>query len=306
MESHSKPDAGSIEWNPVKQLLGHPGYEFILITLNQPIRDRSLFEDLWNSAETKIAADGGANQIYDLSKEKSPPGNRDGGPGQGPGQGPGSGEQFQDLDTIIGDLDSLTDEARRYFSRSRIALDPDQYSTDFAKAVRLARRASPGRALVCVGGLGGRVDQGLSQLHHLYLFQKSPTYAEGRVYLVSGDSLSFVLKGGDGGRTHRIRVREPGIGLQGEGEGEGKDKDSAPRRRRVSGDPFAKYVGIVPVGEPAVITTRGLEWDVEDWPTAFGGKMSTSNHVLPETEVVEVRTDKDVLFTIALRQGAST
>lgn len=49
MESHSKSDTGSIEWNPVKQLLGYPGYEFILITLNQPIRDRSLFDDLWDS-----------------------------------------------------------------------------------------------------------------------------------------------------------------------------------------------------------------------------------------------------------------
>lgn len=181
---------------------------------------------------------------------------------------------------------------RSYFLRSRIIRDPDQYSTDFSKAVGLARRESPGRALVCVGGLGGRVDQGLSQVHHLYLFQKSPTYADGRMYLVSGDSLSFVLKGG---MTHRIRVREPGIA-----------PDSSRLRRRVSGDPFAKYVGVVPVGEPAVITTRGLEWDVEDWPTAFGGKMSTSNHVLPETEVVEVWTDKDVLFTIALKQGAST
>ncbi|KAI1186656.1 thiamine pyrophosphokinase [Nemania serpens] len=306
MESHSKPYTRLVEWNPVKQLLGYPEYEFVLITLNQPIRDNSLFEDLWNSAETKIAADGGANQIYDLSKA-SPPENRDGSPGPGPGPGPGSSKQFQDLDTIIGDLDSLTDEARSYFSRSRIIRDSDQYSTDFAKAVGLARRESPApgsRAVVCVGGLGGRVDQGLSQVHHLYLFQKSPTYADGRMYLVSGDSLSFVLKGGS---THRIRVREPGIGLQ-----EDEDEDShrprphRNRRRRISGDPFAKYVGIIPVGEPAVITTRGLEWDVEDWPTAFGGKMSTSNHVLPETEVVEVRTDKDVLFTIALKQGTST
>lgn len=136
-----------------------------------------------------------------------------------------------------------------------------------------------------MGGLGGRVDQGLSQLHHLYLFQTSSTYADGRMYLVSGDSLSFVLKGG---QRHLIRVREPGI------------RDA--RRRRLSGDPFAKYVGIVPVGGPAVISTKGLEWDVRDWPTAFGARMSTSNHVLPDTEVVEVQTDEDVLFTIALKQ----
>lgn len=39
-----------------------------------------------------------------------------------------------------------------------------------------------------------------------------------------------------------------------------------------------------------------------DWKTQMGGKLSTSNHVLPETRVVEVETSKDVLFTIALSQ----
>ncbi|KAI0427699.1 thiamine pyrophosphokinase [Xylaria sp. FL1042] len=277
MGSNSTPDSGFVEWYPIRQLLGHPGYEFVLIILHQPIRDPCLFRDLWSAAESKIAADGGANQIYDLAR-RAPPADSAG--------SSGLDERFEDLDAIIGDLDSLADEARQHFSRSRILRDADQYSTDFAKAVHLARSESPGRDIVCMGGLGGRVDQGLSQLHHLYLFQKSPTYADGRMYLVSGASLSFVLKGGP---RHRIQVREPGIKV-------------ADTFRRVSGDPFAKYVGIIPVGEPAVISTKGLEWDVQDWDTAFGTRMSTSNHVLPETEVVEVQADKDVLFTIALKQ----
>ncbi|TGJ75884.1 hypothetical protein E0Z10_g10948 [Xylaria hypoxylon] len=274
------PDSDFIEWFPIRQLLGYPGHEFVLITLHQPIGDPCLFGDLWSTAETKIAADGGANQIYNLRKQISPE--------HGAGSS-GPNEQFRDLDTIIGDLDSLTEEARQHFSHSRIIHEADQYSTDFAKAVHLARRESPGRDIVCMGGLGGRVDQGLSQLHHLYLFQKSPTYADGRMYLLSGDSLSFVIKGGP---RHRIRVREPGIEIP----------DAI---RRISGDPFAKHVGIVPVGEPAVISTKGLEWDVQDWETAFGTRMSTSNHVLPETEVVEIQADKDVLFTIALKKLSS-
>ncbi|TRX93528.1 hypothetical protein FHL15_005500 [Xylaria flabelliformis] len=279
-----------IEWYPIRQLLGLPGHEFVLITLHQPIRDPALYKDLWSAAETKIAADGGANQIHELSKQES-------------SSSGGSSEPFKDLDAIIGDLDSLSDEARAYFSpRTRIIRDTDQYATDFAKAVRLARqeeessslsppRGGEGRrAIVCMGGLGGRVDQGLSQLHHLYLFQQSPTYAEGRMYLVSGDSLSFVLKGG---RRHRIRVREPDLKV-------GKSF------RRVNADLFAKYAGIIPVGEPASISLKGFEWDVKDWPTRFGTQMSTSNHVLPESEVVEVESDKDVLFTIALKQVSST
>ncbi|KAJ2966156.1 hypothetical protein NUW58_g10731 [Xylaria curta] len=72
MVSDSTAEADSIEWYPIRQLLGQAGHEFILITLHQPIRDPSLFRDLWDSAEIKIAADGGANRIYDLSKQASP------------------------------------------------------------------------------------------------------------------------------------------------------------------------------------------------------------------------------------------
>jgi thiamine pyrophosphokinase len=124
------------------------------------------------------------------------------------------------------------------------------------------------------------VDQGLSQLHHLYLFQTSPAYAEGRLFLVSGESVTFLLKAG----RHRIHVRD---GKGGEGRRE---------------DVFDKYAGIIPVKEPSVITLRGFEWDVTGWETEFGGQMSTSNHVLPETEALEVETTKDVLFTIALKR----
>lgn len=238
----------------------------------------------------RVAADGGANRLLDVCDDgkffvRSPklhsPSSRT--------------HKIQDnLDAIIGDLDSLTAQARQHFTTrakpARVIHDPDQYSTDFAKTVKWIRESSTPSSLdtgasvpdiVAMGGLGGRVDQGLSQLHHLYLFQTSPDYAEGRLFLVSGESVTFLLKGG---RRHRIHVRER------DGKGEMRD------------DVFDKYAGIVPVKEPSVITLRGFEWDVTDWETEFGGQMSTSNHVLPETETVEVETTRDVLFTIALKR----
>lgn len=174
---------------------------------------------------------------------------------------------------------------------NRIAIihESDQYSTDFTKAVRHIRKAKGAVDIVCMGGLGGRVDQGLSQLHHLYLFQTSPAYAEGRVYLVSGESLTFLLKAG----AHRIHVRPDQAGRP-------KEADTTTTTTTPEGV-FGKHVGIIPIKEPSVISTHGLEWDVEDWPTEFGGQLSTSNHVLPDTEVVEIQTAKDVLFTIALK-----
>jgi thiamine pyrophosphokinase len=62
-------------------------------------------------------------------------------------------------------------------------------------------------------------------------------------------------------------------------------------------------VGIIPLREAANITTKGFEWDVENWHTEIGGKLSTSNHILPESQVVTVTTDKDVIFTVALKEG---
>ncbi|EAA30156.2 Thiamin pyrophosphokinase [Neurospora crassa] len=253
----------------------HKPEPFALVVLNQPLTHLGLVKRLWKNASIRVAADGGANCLYDVA-------------------GKNGDHDFDDLTAIIGDLDSLTTETRTYFtthsssptaSQTAIIHEPSQYSTDFAKSVDYLRGPScskpdaPPPDIVAIGGLGGRVDQGLSQLHHLYLFQSSPTYADGRMYLFSGESLTFLLKSG----THRIRVREPGQANQ-------------PEK-----DVFAKWVGILPVKEPSRIWTKGLEWDVEDWPTEFGGQVSTSNHVLPETEVVEVRATKDVLFTIALR-----
>lgn len=155
--------------------------------------------------------------------------------------------------------------------------DTDQESTDFGKAINWIRKEyPPGVDIVALGGIGGRVDQGLSQLHHLYLFQKDPKYASGRLFLLSGSSLTFLLKPG----THSVQVREDG-----------------------EEDAFGKYVGILPLKEMAHISTKGLEWDVTDWETEVGGRLSTSNHILPDTQTVEITTDKDVLFTITLKHG---
>ena len=62
---------------------------------------------------------------------------------------------------------------------------------------------------------------------------------------------------------------------------------------------FGPSCGILPVGGRSVITTRGLVWDVEDWETKFGGKVSTSN-VLREA-TVEVDTSETVVFTVQVK-----
>src|SRR5579862_3334226 len=126
--------------------------------------------------------------------------------------------------------------------------------------------------VVALGGLGGRVDQGLSQIHHLYAASVDASLRVGRIILLTHKCITFLLQKG----LNRIYT-PPGRGL-------------------------AENVGILPIGRPAIISTRGLEWDVQDWRTEFGGRISTSNHI--KSDVVEVQTSEQVIFTIELGVGS--
>ncbi|KAJ8058028.1 hypothetical protein OCU04_013202 [Sclerotinia nivalis] len=284
-----------ITWHPADIFSDHPAdhKEFALIALNQPLElPSNIYKKLWDNAVYHIAADGGANQVYD--KNHKTPFNGD---YLDPDvQDERKAKNYLDIDTIIGDFDSMSSSLFKYFENNgtEIIRDGDQYSTDFTKAVRYVKtfeqpvdseRTPPcshrqkkldqlkqlpkSLDIICLGGLGGRVDQALSQLHHLYMFQQEPNYSKGKMYLVSSEAITFVLKAG----KHKIKIKEEGRLLK-----------------------LGKHIGILPIKEPSVITTKGLEWDVTDWKTEFGGEMSTSNHASEDWATIE--TTKDVVFTI--------
>lgn len=247
-------------WHPADILSDDPQShkDYALIILNRPLKLKtSLYSRIWKNSVYKVAADGGANCVHELNSSRY-------------------GDEL-DIDLIIGDLDSISLETTKYWEDRGVKIihDPDQYSTDFTKAVNHVWSSKTVKPLniVALGGLGGRLDQGLSVLHHLYLLQKD--YTSGRMFLLSSESITFVLKSG----RHRIQAQRifEDIGL-------------------------GNNVGIIPLKEPSVITTKGLEWDVTNWPTEFGGQMSTSNHV--KDEWVTIDTTKDVLFTIDLKLGS--
>ncbi|TAQ84817.1 hypothetical protein B7494_g6844 [Chlorociboria aeruginascens] len=276
-----------------RHLVQHKRYA--LLVLNQDLKlPFRIYHRIWRNSLYHVAVDGGANHVYDLNISSKVEDNPD---------------EYLSLDTIIGDLDSFRKELRQeYLDKGvEIIMDPEQNSTDFTKAVRYIKTCelsttgsrmvsqSSGHTslqtqrsrltnikglsrpldIVCLGGLGGRVDQGLSQLHHLYTFQKAPNYAEGRMFLVSSEAITFVLRAG----RHRIKVLE-----------------------NLGSIRLGEHIGIIPLKEPSVITTSGLKWDVEDWETEFGGHISTSNMV--REEWITVETTRDVLFTIDLAVGS--
>jgi thiamine pyrophosphokinase len=195
---------------------------------------------------------------------------------------------------IHGDLDSLSPPASNFYSKNFVTIskDEDQYSTDFGKCMKIITNGYPAEScydiskttpistssaetaphdIIILSTLAGRVDQGLGLLHEL-LRESMKARSEGqpavRLWLLSEQSLSFLLHPGSSTIT-------------------GLDSTNGI---------FTKNVGILPIYGAATISTKGMEWDVQDWKTEMGGMVSTSNHVLGD-EVV-VLTDHVVLFTV--------
>ena len=191
---------------------------------------------------------------------------------------------------ICGDLDSIRPEVMQYYESKGVQIirDTDQYSTDLTKCLKHSRKSHDLETVwksrfgsekdlqnhpidvAIFGGLGGRADQAFSQLHHLYMFAKQGSILwKGDLYLITSKCLIFLLE-------------------------KGPNTIFAPRKPQS----FTENVGIIPIGKPCLISTRGFEWDVKDWPTEFGTQMSTSNHMKQDT--VHIHCTERVLLTLEM------
>ncbi|KAL9024854.1 MAG: hypothetical protein Q9196_006213 [Gyalolechia fulgens] len=235
------------------------------------MEDKRQLLDLCQGAKTVVYADGGANQIFHLDK---------------------TDEEQQTLfpAAICGDLDSIEPEVGEWYASKHVAIirDPDQYSTDLTKSLKFVKSVahdwisstedeSPksskaGEDLlnaVVVGGIGGRFDQGFSQLHHLYTASNDTSSFGGRLFMINRQSICFLLRKGI---NHIKTPVGPGL--------------------------FGECVGIIPIGRQSVIRTKGLEWDLDGQLSEFGGLLSTSNHI--KREWIEIESSERVLLTIEL------
>lgn len=233
-----------------------------LIVLNTPISDYTFFRRLYDHAGYVVCADGGANRLHNLLISEFP-----------------DDEAIKALkvacpDAIHGDLDSLEDHVRTRYEQigAPISLDPDQYSTDFQKAIKKTMEQKPNvQNILVLGSVSGRVDQGIGLLHEMYREQKV-NHPELSFWLFSEASISVVLRPGT------TTLHTP-----------------------LEGGLIARNVGILPLYGKASISIKGFEWDVDDWPTEMGGQVSTSNHIVADK--VTITTDTSVLFTIERKVG---
>jgi thiamine pyrophosphokinase len=228
-----------------------------LIVLNSPIDDYDYFIRLYRHASFRLCADGGANRLSDLLRSYH------------------KDLQWKEAlrkalpDAIHGDLDSLKDDVRSAYESLgvEVSQDGDQYSTDFNKAVnKVLERLPHVQDVLVVGSIGGRVDQGVGLLGEFYR-EQIVRHPHLRFWLFNEASVSTILRSG----TTRIRTQ-------------------------LSDGRLKRNIGILPLYGPAVISTTGLEWDVQDWPTEIGGQLSTSNHIVEDE--ITISTNKEVLFTV--------
>ncbi|PWY90746.1 thiamine pyrophosphokinase [Aspergillus heteromorphus CBS 117.55] len=157
----------------------------------------------------------------------------------------------------------------------------------------------PPLSILILGGLGGRVDQAFSQIHHLYTqtqrhrhLQSASQTKPGNLYLISEESITFILHSGKNIiHTPRANRAAPKPDDEKDGNGNGNESGS-------EGYLLEENVGIIPLSGMTRITTKGFQWDVEEWETEIGGQISTSNHV--QADVVEVSAPVPVLLTLEL------
>ena len=201
---------------------------------------------------------------------------------------------------IKGDLDSIRPDVLQFYSQRGVPvadLSQDQASTDLQKCLmyieqhlliggggdgaKAKANAEGGErndaamsttcqrrqidTIVAVGAHGGRLDHILSNLSTLYTFRH----------------MNIVLCG-DGNLTRLIPVGKaiirPARGVEG------------------------PSCGLIPLLGPAVATTRGLKWNLDESLTMqIGGLVSTSNVL--EGGDVWVETDNDLIWTTELRDA---
>ena len=199
-------------------------------------------------------------------------------------------------------MDSITPAVRQHYAQLDVPIIEvvDDYSTDFTKTLlylsewyfdhTTATDKDNDIDVLIMGGLGGRVDQAFSQIHHLAVMQNKrfpqqpgtndDSSLRMNLYLISEESITFILNPGEN-IIHTPGTNRPGV---------------------TSSTSTCCYleenVGIIPFLGPTSITTHGFEWDVADWRTQIGGQISTSNHI--RADVVRVQSPEPVLFTLEL------
>ncbi|PYH80394.1 thiamine pyrophosphokinase [Aspergillus uvarum CBS 121591] len=351
------------EWDPTQFFReGYPSSPYALLILNHPINEKA-YDVLQRHACITVCADGGANRFYEMMKAR----------GRESTDFPSA--IIGDLDSIhpeirthyetlgvpviqhIDDYSTDFHKSLQYIQRNTATIlaaaaaptpsssstppppPPPSNSATTTKptSTSISHSQHPPKSLeiLVLGGLGGRVDQAFSQIHHLFYMtqelrattatsssdsstdepQSQPQGHQNpgpNLYLISEESITFILRPG------RNIVQTPLVNRPAPAptsNHDDDDDDNADQKiipevqsstttttttTTAETHLLEENVGIIPLLGPARITTAGFQWDVRDWRTEIGGQLSTSNHI--RADMVEVEAKMPVLLTLELAE----
>lgn len=229
---------------------GHgAGLKYALVLLNQRLPKFTPL--LWNHAQLRICADGGANRVYDDM------------PLLFPHETPSDVRTRYKPDVIKGDMDSIRTEVLAFYKNMGTKIvdeSNDQDTTDLHKCVAFIRDfhadTEDTLCILVAGALGGRFDHEIGNINVICHFSKI------RIILLSEDSLIQLLPSA---HHHEIHIQSSVEG------------------------PHCGLIPIgMPSGST---TTTGLQWDLTNTEMRFGGLISTSNIVRGEIVTVQSNSD---------------
>ncbi|KAF5455234.1 hypothetical protein F2P56_024833 [Juglans regia] len=227
-----------------------PFLTYALVLLNQRIPKFTPL--LWEHAQLRLCADGGANRLYDEM------------PLLFPREDAVHVRNRYKPDVIKGDMDSIRTEVLDFYANlgtETLDESQDQDTTDLHKCISYLLDITPdiNKSNLCIlvaGALGGRFDHEIGNINILCRFSSM------RIILLSDDCLIHLLP-----KTHHHEIH-----IQSSVEG--------------------PHCGLIPIGMPSgSTTTTGLRWDLIDREMKFGGLISTSNIVKEEKITVRSDSD---------------
>lgn len=279
-----------------------------MVILNTPIAKppSPLFEYLWKSSSFHVCADGGANRLWEATKDIISTTHT-----STTNSSSGKEESLCYLpDVIRGDLDSLRDSVRDYYASKGVLIeqDPDQDTNDLDKALQKIVAARnfdastssdtptpfPYDQVIIYGGFGGRFDQEMASFQALYKW--ADTF-QNRIWLYSDETSAVLVPA-----KRRVEIAVPY-------QERSMNQNAFAGKTRSIVIQEGPTCGLIPMGcKCESMTTSGLKWDLQETESEFGGLVSTSNHIIGDDRgVIIVEASHPVIFTaeIIVRGGGA-
>lgn len=269
-----------------------------LIVLNTPIPKpvSPLFQQLWESSQLRICADGGANRLYEATVSSS---------SSSDDTTTNNNKITFIPDIIRGDLDSLHDSVAKFYSSPpynvSIEKDPCQDTNDLDKALQKVQErllltsnsnskntaTSTTPRVIVYGGFGGRFDQEMASFQAL--FKWGPLF-DYNIWLYSEETLAVLIpstlsSSSDSKETQSLQH-------------DSIAKIILPCLPTLTSSSPSPYIqegptcGLIPMGAKCrSITTTGLQWNLDQSSMEFGGLVSTSNRIVGASSASDETTD---------------